>query len=70
MGKEKDGTQAGSVALFNHTGISRSDTEKIQCWCRLVRPAAAEKFPMILVTVLFMEKPKRKILMSPMVFGV
>jgi hypothetical protein len=56
---------AGSVTLFNHTDISRSDAEKIQCWTRLVRAAAAEKFQMLLVTVLF-----TKILMSPMVFGV
>jgi len=46
---------AGSVALFNHTDISRSDAEKIQCWTRLVRAAAAEKFQMLLVTVLFTE---------------
>jgi 3-oxoacyl-ACP reductase-like protein len=52
MGKDKDG-KAGSVALFNHADISRSDAEKIQCWCRLVRAAAAEKFPMLLVPVLF-----------------
>jgi hypothetical protein len=54
MGKDKDG-KAGSVALFNHADISRSDAEKIQCWCRLVRAAAAEKFPMLLVFVLFTE---------------
>jgi hypothetical protein len=46
---------AGSVALFNHTDISRSDAEKIQCRTRLVRAAAAEKFQMLLVTVLFTE---------------
>jgi hypothetical protein len=46
---------AGSVAMFNHTDISRSDAEKIQCWTRLVRAAAAEKFQMLLVTVLFTE---------------
>ena len=53
-GKEKDG-KAGSVALFNHSDTTRSDTEKIQSWCRLVRAAAAEKFSMILVSVLFTE---------------
>ena len=52
--KDKDG-KAGSVALFDHADISRSDAEKIQCWCRLVRAAAAEKFPMLLVSVLFTE---------------
>ena len=46
---------AGSVAIFNHTDISRSDAEKIQCWCRLVRAEAAEKFQILLVTVLFTE---------------
>ena len=46
---------AGSVAIFNHTDISRSDAEKIQCWCRLTRAAAAEKFSMLLVSVLFTE---------------
>ena len=46
---------ADSVTLFNHTDISRSDAEKIQCWCRLVRVDAAEKFQMLLVTVLFTE---------------
>ena len=51
--KEKD--KAGSVGIFNHTDISRSDAERIQCWCRLVRAAAAEKFQMLLVTVLFTE---------------
>jgi len=51
--KDKDG-KAGSVALFN-TDISRSDAENIQCWCRLVRAAAAEKFSMLLVSVLFTE---------------
>ena len=45
----------GIVSLFNHTEISRSDAEKIQCWCRLVRAAAVEKFQMLLVTVLFTE---------------
>jgi len=54
MGKDKDG-KAGSVAPFNHADTSRSDAEKIQCWCRLVRAAAAEKFPMLLVSVLFTE---------------
>jgi hypothetical protein len=34
MGKDKDG-KVGSVTLFNHVDISRSDAEKIQCWCRL-----------------------------------
>ncbi len=46
---------AGSVALFNHSDISRSDADKIQCWTHLVRAATAEKFQMLLVTVLFTE---------------
>jgi len=54
MGKDKDG-KAGSVAPFNHADTSRSDAEKIQCWCRLVCAAAAEKFSMLLVSVLFTE---------------
>ena len=54
VGKEKDG-KAGSVSLFNHSDTTRSDAEKIQSWCRLVRAAAAEKFSMILVSVLFTE---------------
>ena len=53
-GKEKDG-KAGSVALFNHSDTTRSDAEKIQSWCRLVRAAAAEKFSIFLVSVLFTE---------------
>ena len=52
--KDKDG-KAGSVTLFDHADISRSDAEKIQCWCRLVCAAAAEKFPILLVSVLFTE---------------
>ncbi len=43
------------MALFNHSDISRSDAEKIRCWTRLVRAAAAEKFQMLLVSVLFTE---------------
>ena len=34
---------------------SRSDAEKIQSWCRLVRTVVTEKFLMLLVSVLFME---------------
>ena len=53
-GKDKEG-KAGSVALFNHSDTTRSDTEKIHSWCRLVRAAASEKFSMLLVSVLFTE---------------
>ena len=55
MGNKGKNGKAGSVALFDHADISRTDAEKIQCWCRLVRAAAAEKFPMLLVSVLFTE---------------
>ena len=48
--KDKDG-KAGAVAVFSHSDTSRSDAD----WCRLVRAAAAEKFPMLLVSVLFTE---------------
>jgi hypothetical protein len=52
--KDKDG-KAGRVALFSHSDTLRSDTEKIQSWCRLMWATAAEKFSMLLVSVLFTE---------------
>ena len=53
-GKDKD-VKSDSVALFNHSDTTRSDTEKIHSWCRLVWATVAEKFSMFLVSVLFME---------------
>ena len=54
MGKDKDG-KADSLDFFNHSDTSRSDVEKIQSWCRLVRSAATEKFSILRVSVLFTE---------------